>query len=94
MLNIRIDSAVLYYAENRRRTEVHIDESLRALTEETIHQCWALIDNLKTPTTTYDNKRCKACSLKELCQPHTTGKARSAQSWFWEQLKYSDATSP
>ncbi|OED44008.1 CRISPR-associated protein Cas4 [Chromatiales bacterium (ex Bugula neritina AB1)] len=93
MLNKRIDSGILYYAENRRRSEVNFDDKLRTLTEKAIHECWALIDNLKTPTIPYDTKRCKACSLKELCQPHTTGKARSAQSWFWEQLTYTDATS-
>jgi len=87
MLNQRIEAGALYYAETRRRKEISFDEALRALTAETIHQCWKLIDNLRTPTVSYDTKRCKACSLKELCQPRTTGKVRCAKSWFWDQVK-------
>ena len=65
-----ITEGAIWYWEVRRREPVLIDEELRAATIEVIAGAHAILASGKTPPPVND-KRCRACSLIDLCEPHT-----------------------
>lgn len=79
----RIDEGAIWYWEVRRREAVPIDESLRAATIAAIEGARAVLESGKTPVPVND-KRCRACSLIDLCEPHTF--ARDKSGTYIEQL--------
>ncbi len=87
MLGVTITNGCLFYGENRRRTLVEFDSSLRQLLEDTIVALHAMIDSRVTPAAEYLASRCDACSLIELCQPKAMRFKRGAQAWFDSSLK-------
>jgi CRISPR-associated exonuclease Cas4 len=87
MLGISIGIGCLYYGEKRRRTDVVFDQELRDLvskTSEEVRQCFA---SGLTPTAEYDPRRCDACSLLDLCQPHAMRFKKGVAAWFASNLK-------
>jgi CRISPR-associated exonuclease Cas4 len=78
MRGIVINEAAIWYWEVRRREPVSIDAQLRMITQETIIATHQLLAARKTPAPTPDTKRCKACSLVEICQPERYRHDRSA----------------
>ena len=69
MRGIVINEGAIWYWQERRRELVAIDESLRQKTLQTIASARELLLLGKTPPPTNDKKRCKACSLRDRCQP-------------------------
>lgn len=63
-----VNEGALWYMQTRHRETVIFDEALRAETLAVIQAVKFLLQNAKTPPPNYD-KRCKACSLLEICQP-------------------------
>ena len=86
MFAVEIAEGALFYGQPRRRTPVAFDSALRALTQEVAAATHALIAGGRTPRMDYDQKRCDACSLIEICRPQTTGAARSASAWLEAQI--------
>ena len=82
-----ISSGCLFYGENRRRTAVDFDTTLRNLVAETSVALHAMIDSRQTPTAEYLARRCDACSLIDLCQPKAMRFKRGVQAWFDSNLK-------
>lgn len=78
MRHVEIEEGAIWYWETRRREEVRFDTALRARTEAIIVNALDLIRNGTTPPPTEDCKRCKACSLYELCQPDALRQDHSA----------------
>jgi CRISPR-associated exonuclease Cas4 len=78
MRGIEINDAAIWYWEVRRREPVSIDAQLRKITIETISATHELLAARNTPAPTTDIKRCKACSLVEICQPELYRHDRSA----------------
>src|SRR4030066_991439 len=74
MLNVEIKKGALYYGRTRRREEVVFDEKLRLETEDAAKKVHALIESGRTPKAEY-SKKCKKCSLYELCMPKVSSKA-------------------
>jgi len=74
MLNVEIKKSALYYGRTRRREDVVFDERLRRETEDTAKKVHALIESGVTPKAEY-SKKCKKCSLYELCMPKVSRKA-------------------
>ena len=68
MLDIPVPEGALFYGQTRRREFVRFDEALRHLTGETIAAVHRLFGQTKRPLPVND-KRCKACSLKDDCLP-------------------------
>lgn len=68
MLDIPVPEGALFYGQTRRREVVRFDEALRHLTGETIAAVHRLFGQTKRPLPVND-KRCKACSLKDDCLP-------------------------
>lgn len=78
MRQVHIAEGAIWYWEVRKREPVVIDSSLRRATIETIEAAHALLASGKTPPPIQDNRRCRACSLVELCEPETFRKDHSA----------------
>lgn len=90
MLSHRIEEGALYYGKTRRRKTVTFDEELRTLTLRIIAETRALFDSNRTPSATYEPKRCDHCSLIDACQPQVMGKQRSAGRWLERQIQSLD----
>ena len=73
MLNVEIKKGALYYGRTRRREDVVFDEKLRMETEDAAKKVHALIESGMTPRAEY-SKKCKKCSLYELCMPKVSRK--------------------
>jgi len=73
MLNVEIKKGALYYGRTRRREDVVFDEKLRRETENAARKVHDLIKSGTTPKPEY-SKKCKKCSLYELCMPKVSRK--------------------
>ncbi len=69
MRDIDIEDGAIWYWEVRRREPVKFDATLRQQTIEVVTGAHALMDTWRTPAPTEDRKRCRACSLLDLCEP-------------------------
>lgn len=78
MRGITVLVGAIWYWEVRRREAVAIDDELRAITLETIHKARELLSIGNTPLPVDDKRRCKACSLIDLCEPDRFRKDKSA----------------
>jgi CRISPR-associated exonuclease Cas4 len=87
MLGISIGGGCLYYGEKRRRTDVAFDEELRELVRKTAMEIRACFASGITPTAEYDERRCDACSLIDLCQPQAMRFKKGVSAWFASSLK-------
>ena len=74
MLGGNIPSGSIYYGKTRRRMDVVFDDRLRQETEATAKKVHELIESGLTPRAEY-SKKCKKCSLIELCLPKASSKA-------------------
>ncbi len=79
MRGIPIDEGALWYWQTRKREPVILDESLRRVTLSVIEGARALLLEGKTPAPIADKKRCRACSLADLCEPETFRNDHSKQ---------------
>jgi CRISPR-associated exonuclease Cas4 len=79
MRDCRITEGALWYWEVRRREPVDIDDELRAATIAAIESSQAILNSGNTPEPTSDKRRCRACSLKDLCEPETFRRDASAR---------------
>lgn len=79
MRNTQVTEGAIWYWEVRRREPVVIDDALRATTVAAIESAHALLAREKTPPPTEDVKRCRACSLVDLCEPDTFRRDHSAR---------------
>jgi CRISPR-associated exonuclease Cas4 len=81
MLGLTVAEGALFYGKTRRREDVAFDAGLRRLTEETAARLHALIDAGTTPPAEY-TKKCKSCSLIELCLPKVSSAKRSVERYL------------
>ncbi len=76
MLNVEIPEGALFYGQTHHRHDVIFDKVLRLETEEAARKVHALIESGITPKAEY-SKKCKQCSLYEICLPKVSKKARN-----------------
>jgi CRISPR-associated exonuclease Cas4 len=69
MRNVVVNAGAIWYWEVRHRDKVIIDDTLRELTINIIHAAREVLTSQKTPAAVND-KRCRSCSLIDLCHPH------------------------
>ena len=69
MLTRPVQAGALFYGRNRRRQIVSFDHELRTLTEQVASDTRRLIAAGQTPVPVYEPRKCRACSLEEICQP-------------------------
>jgi len=77
MLNITITAG----------SDIPFDQELRDLTVRLAKELHAMIASRQTPRAVYAARKCEACSLIHLCQPHAFDRARGTQSWFQTELQ-------
>jgi len=66
-----VAEGAIWYWEVRKREPVVIDIALRQTTEEAIGNAKSLLREGLTPPPISEKKRCKACSLANICEPNT-----------------------
>lgn len=76
MRGTEVSKGSIWYWKVRRRESVDIDETLRANTLTAIEGARALLTSGTTPSPVND-RRCRACSLIELCGPKTFARDRT-----------------
>lgn len=86
MLNVEIKKGALFYGRTHRREEVFFDEKLRLETEDAAKKVHELIESGITPKAEYSRK-CKKCSLLDLCLPKTCGRMRSVESYLQRAME-------
>lgn len=86
MLGIEITKGFLFYGKTRRRMEVNFDTILRNLVRECIRKILQIQDSKTTPPAFYENRKCDACSLIELCQPRINERKRGVKAWFQQAV--------
>lgn len=74
MLNVEIQEGALFYGQTHHRHDVIFDKTLRTETEEAAKKVHELIESGITPKAEY-SKKCKQCSLLEMCLPKANRKA-------------------
>lgn len=79
MRDVTVEEGALWYWEVRRREIVALNEALRTETLAVIDAARALLTSGKTPPPLQDNKRCRACSLADVCRPRDFQRDRSGR---------------
>lgn len=86
MLGIELENGQLFYGEKRHRIDVEFSNSLRCRTEQLVGDLRQLIESKRLPPAVND-RRCRRCSLKEICMPQQTQAGRNAGRWIAKQLE-------
>lgn len=81
MLGAAVDEGALFYGKEQRRTDVHLDETLRELTRAAAARFRELVERGVTPPARRE-KKCNTCSLVELCLPEAMTRRRSARRYL------------
>lgn len=71
MRQSRVTEGALWYWEIRRRENIAITDELREVTIAAINEAHLILNDGRTPQPTANAKRCRACSLVDLCEPET-----------------------
>ena len=82
MFAVDLVEGALFYGETRRRCPVVFDVDLRDLTENIANKTRELILTGVVPRVAYQAKRCRACSLLEICQPRLTADGGKVSRWL------------
>lgn len=86
MLGDSVPEGRIFYGQTRHRTDVAFDAELRALTADTARRLREMIASRRTPPAVYEERKCEACSLKELCMPKAMRFQKGAGAWFHRQM--------
>jgi CRISPR-associated exonuclease Cas4 len=85
MVGCVIPEGALFYGLSRRRVDVVFAAELRMRTERAAQRLHELIASGVTPPALYE-KKCKACSLLELCMPRVAAGGKSARRYLNEMV--------
>lgn len=69
MREINVEDGAIWYWEHRRREPVIFNKVLREKTIAAIENAHSILTSGLTPPPIDDKKRCRACSLRDLCKP-------------------------
>jgi CRISPR-associated exonuclease Cas4 len=86
MLSVGVPSGAIFYGRTRRRFDVPFDDALRRETEDAADSAHKLIGSGITPPAVYE-KRCKSCSLIEVCLPKPVGKKVSVKRYLARMIE-------
>lgn len=79
MRDVHIEEGAIWYWEVRKREQVVIDTALREETMAVIEGAHKLLASGQTPPPIDNRKRCRACSLINICEPDTFRHDHSAR---------------
>lgn len=94
MLGVTIESGALFYGQTKRRKEVAFDRILRDLTESLTGRMHVLFDAGVTLSATYDSRKCKSCSLLDVCRPEKIASRRDASRYLARELEELEREDP
>lgn len=86
MMQTTIPQGFIFYGKRKRRTPTPFDPELRQLTLQITQELHQLINQRQTPHASYQQRRCDACSLINICQPHALRLKRGVAAWFKSQI--------
>jgi len=78
MREVTIDEGALWYWQVRKREPVVFDNALRDVSLMAIEGAHRVLASGNTPPPTDQKKRCRACSLVDLCEPDVFRRDRSS----------------
>jgi CRISPR-associated exonuclease Cas4 len=81
MLGATVTEGALFYGARKRRHPVTLDDSLRVATEQAVIRLHEMLDQGSTPPAKRQ-KKCRSCSLEEICLPRVAGSQRSVRGWL------------
>jgi len=81
MLDAKIEYGAIFYGRPRRRERVKFSRSLRQETTSLAEELHGLYETRTTPKAKYQ-KKCKSCSLYEICMPKVTGISKNVQHYL------------
>lgn len=76
MLGVTIRNGAIFYGKPRRRERVVFDAALRAVVEKACGDMHAMIEAGEVPAAEV-GKRCRGCSLADVCMPGASGRVES-----------------
>jgi len=85
MLKVEIEAGAVYYGQPRQRHDVAFTSDLRRQTEQLAIRFHELVKSGRTPAAHYQRK-CRNCSLLDLCLPKTAAEGRSARRYLQQAL--------
>ncbi len=74
-----VPEAALFYASSKRRRQVRIDAELLQRVADTATEVRAMLSSGQLPPPTTDTRRCRACSLRDRCQPEAVARLVATQ---------------
>lgn len=86
MFGINITEGAVYYGMKKKRETVFFSDELKAETEELCRRLHELINSGKTPPAVY-SKKCKSCSMLELCMPKACGGKKTVRQYMKKILE-------
>jgi len=89
MLGASIRESAFYYGTPRRRQKALQDADLRKETEDAAERAHKLLSSGRTPPPVYSRK-CRSCSLLDLCLSKTTGSGIKVTAYIQRMLKAED----
>lgn len=91
MFGVKILEGALFYGKTRRRQQVALDKELRTLTKRIATETYKLIASKRTLPPVYEERRCNACSLKDICRPKRLQKTGSVTAWLSRRIGEEEA---
>ncbi len=73
MMAVEIADGAIFYGQPRRRLAVSFDPELRGKTRAAAASVHELIDSGRVPPPEYESRKCRNCSMLEICMPRTKG---------------------
>ena len=86
MLQTSVPWGALYYGQPHRRQEIALDASLRAETERLAVRLREMVMDGETPPAYYE-KKCRNCSLLDVCMPERADGRHSARRYLATALR-------
>ena len=86
MMGVEVPEGAMFYGRTRRRHDVTFNPELRKETGETAEGAHELLSSGITPPAVYD-KKCKQCSLVEVCLPRPLGRKRDINRYLSSALE-------
>ena len=94
MLGVEVPRGAFYYGKPRRRYLVEFTPALREETERLSHRLHELINSGTTPAAKFEPRKCRHCSLIDVCMPQSAGGGRSAKRYLQRMIHQARESSP
>jgi CRISPR-associated exonuclease Cas4 len=79
MTGTSIPAGAIFYGLTKRRTDIAFDALLRTQTLDAVRRLREMVQSAQVPRAEYEPRKCKRCSLINLCMPEHAGAARYVQ---------------